>query len=392
MKPLRFSSPLAFALLLTLFCRTDSRAQSARSAPYEVSLPTAQPSGDPVNDRIRLTFYPAGNTSAPPGPAVVLLHLLGEVRNGTLHRFARHLAQRGIAAAVMTLPYHMRRRPAGDKPVRHFLAQDVDTVVQAFSQSASDVSTVISWLSRQPSVDPQRIGGAGISLGAIILHLVMGQDARLKAGVALLGGGNLWEMYQSSLATKLFAKRPNGAPLTAAQLERLRAVDPISYAAANRPRRVLMIQAARDLFLPPRNAIALWEALGRPPIQWLDINHLGLGLAMPSAMKTTAAYLEAVLNGRDVEAQTVPHVRVPTLKVGTLIGLDAAVTPALTWQAHSFATRRDHLSLLHADVGWSGRGPFIGLAATLNAFADIGVGRRLSGRAIRPYASLHVVF
>ena len=50
------------------------------------------------------------------------------------------------------------------------------------------------------------------------------------------------------------------------------------------------------------------------------------------------------------------------------------------------------MALLHADLGWSSRGPFVGLAATLNAFVDVGVGHRLGGKAIKPYVSLHVVF
>jgi hypothetical protein len=50
------------------------------------------------------------------------------------------------------------------------------------------------------------------------------------------------------------------------------------------------------------------------------------------------------------------------------------------------------MSLLHAEVGWSGRGAFLGLAATLNAFVDIGVGRRWREGSVRPYVALHIVF
>jgi hypothetical protein len=50
------------------------------------------------------------------------------------------------------------------------------------------------------------------------------------------------------------------------------------------------------------------------------------------------------------------------------------------------------MSLLHADLGWSGRGPFIGLAATLTTFIDLGLGHRFTGGSVRPYLSVHVVF
>ena len=81
-----------------------------------------------------------------------------------------------------------------------------------------------------------------------------------------------------------------------------------------------------------------------------------------------------------------------TLKLGILTGLGTHLAPALQWQAYSFITRANHMSLLHLDLGWSGRGPFAGLAATLNGFVDLGLGHRLNGRGVQPYLSLHVVF
>ncbi len=50
------------------------------------------------------------------------------------------------------------------------------------------------------------------------------------------------------------------------------------------------------------------------------------------------------------------------------------------------------MSLLHADIGLSGRGPFVGLAVTLTSFLDLGLAHRLNGRTLRPYLSLHLVF
>jgi hypothetical protein len=75
-----------------------------------------------------------------------------------------------------------------------------------------------------------------------------------------------------------------------------------------------------------------------------------------------------------------------------LFGLDSIATPEIQWQAYTFLRRRDQMSLLHGDLGWSGRGPFIGLAATLNAYLDAGVGHRFGGSVERPYASVHIVF
>jgi hypothetical protein len=289
----------------------------------------------------------------------------------------------------MELPYHMKRRPPGEKPQRRYTGPDVQQGVQALGQAAADTSVVVDWLREQPGVDPNRIGAVGASLGAVVSHLAMGKDERLSAGVALLGGGDLPYLRHRSI---LFNFPRRAGHLNAEERVLVKEVDPLTYADRNRPRHVLMVQAARDLVVPPRCGRELWKALGRPPIRWLDTGHSGPLLAQGSAMRATATYLHSVWGEESGQAAQAPKVYAPTIKAGTIFGLDSIVTPALTWQAYSLRQRRDQMSLVHADLGWSGRGPFLGLAATLNAYLDLGVGHRLRGAPIRPYASVHVAF
>ena len=282
----------------------------------------------------------------------------------------------------------MERRPPGQPNGGAFVDKDLEVVAQAFEQSASDVRSVTDWLSARNGVDETRIGIAGISLGAIITHLAMGQDARLTAGVAILGGGNLPDIYTSTLTDRILNRRQFIAP---AAIEALRAVDPLTYANSNRPRQVLMIQAARDLVIPPRDAQQLWEALGRPPIQWVDTNHPGLFLARGATMRTVSNYFQGVWSGQSFDARDLKQIYVPTVKAGFVFNLDSLVTPAVQLQFASIGTRH-HRSVLNANVGLSGRGLFGSVAATANSFVDVGVARRLGGRKTRPYASVHLAF
>ncbi len=380
-----------------------ANAVSSTVTSQEFSLPSQSPSGDAVDDRIWFTWYEPADVQANGQsriPAVILLHYLGTTNNREMEKFGRYLAGRGIAAAVMTLPFHMKRLPPGDSAARHYFASSPDVGVQAFRQASSDVSTVITWMLCHPEIDPQRVGIAGISLGAIVTHLAMGQDERLSAGVAMLGAGDLPEIYRHSVVGRLFF-HTNPKLLNAAAIAKVREIDPLTYANRNRPRHVLMIEAARDSFIPRRAAENTWNALGRPPIQWIDTNHPALSLVPSQAMRTTTAYLESVWNGSANDSngasstrndlQNVPKLRVPTITTGVIFGLDSVVTPAVQWQAFSLGTR-NHIALLHADLGLSGRGPFVGLAATVNEYADIGLGRRFAGHDIKPYVSLHIAF
>ena len=172
----------------------------------------------------------------------------------------------------------------------------------------------------------------------------------------------------------------------------MRAVDPLAEAGNNRPRRVLMIEAARDLLMPPRDALELWHALGEPPIQWIDTDHFALLLTPTPAFRATAAYLWGVWDGLPDAMIAVPRVSAPTIKVGLLDESGLGVMPALQWQFLTLLSRPDHLSLLHLDAGLTPRGLFAGLGLTLTPFVDIGLSPRLDGRAPRPYLSFHVVY
>jgi len=387
-KPWAMVFAVMFAAWLNVgaVCRADGLPD-----PRAVSLPSAAPSGFPAVDRVTVVYFSAATTRKPTPAVVVLPPSGGSAHDPILRRLAQHLVRQGIACAVMDLPYHGFRRRPGVAPAAPYLEGSVASSVQALGQAASDVRTVTSWLATQPDVDPDRLGVVGISLGAIVAHLAMGEDARLTAGVAVLGGGDLPDLSRTSALVRLL-RRLYSRPLDLTTLSGLSVVDPLTYAGRNRPRRVLMIEAARDLLVPPRDSTELWEALGQPPIQWLDVNHFALGLTPDPAFRAASAYLWSVWNGQPITSgNALPQAAAPTLKVGLLAQWGRPLTPSLQWQFHTFAWRRDHLSLLHADLGLTGRGLFLGLGATVTPFVDVGVSPRFDGRGVRPYLAFHVV-
>lgn len=385
---------IGWVWLLLCLSGTVAPAANAQGVPVvlsrEIVLPSSMPSGIPVTDQIHLTYYWPSQARNGLIPGVVILHPLGadSVTMRLMRNMAKYLGENGIVSAVVVLPYHLMRCPPGDRPIAHFLSDNVDVATQAYRQSAADASAVATWMIGQPGVDPHRIGVFGVSLGALVAHLVMGLDSRFTAGVAVLGGGNFNDVYRTSALYRLF--HPHVPHLSPAEQAELRTVDPITYADRNRPRHVLMIDAARDLIIPPQDATQLWKALGRPPIQWINSDHFGTLFGAGTIMTTALEYFDAVWNGGDV--RTISHAYAPTFKAGFLIGLDAPLTLAVQWQALTLGTRPDHMSLFHVDLGWSGRGPFAGVAVTVNPFIDVGVAHRFFGKTLTPYASIHLVF
>jgi len=378
-------APWGAAALLSLACPSGAQAPAVPD-PVRLVLPTGLPTGQAANDRIPVTWRQAAGSGGSRLPAVVLLHPLGEQRNRIMERFGGYLAARGISAAVMILPWHMERRPPGVKPLGAYLSLDPEIAVRSLEQALADVRVVVDWLEANPAVDSRRLGVVGVSLGAVLAHTAMGRDERLSAGVAILGGASLEDIARRSLLYRLVHPRPRS--LTDQQLQRLWSVDPLAYAGRNRPRRVLMIQAARDDILPTRGARKLWEALDRPPLEWLDTNHFAPAAGADTIMARSLAHLEAAWGIRPHRRP--PPVAAPTLKAGMLVGLDAPLALGLAWQAIPLAERSDHMALAHLSLGASTQGLFAAVGITLSRHVDIGVARRADGRTARPCLSIHL--
>jgi dienelactone hydrolase len=304
-------------------------------------------------------------------------------------RIGRYLAAHGISAAVMMLPYHLLRCPLGDFPARHYLSADSRTVQQTFAQARSDVSTVVTWLISQPETDSTRIGIFGISLGAIVTHLAMGTDSRINAGVAALGGGDMPYLARSSILFRM--NHPGHAPgLLPGDINRLDSVDPLTSAAANQPRHVLMIQAARDSIIPPRSATELWEALGKPPITWVDTGHFMAQADQDGLMRTALDYFATTWSLPNAPKQMRTSLNPPTVTVGLAFGPATGVTPEISWLAIPIGRKADHTTLLHLDLGLGFCGPFADLAITLHPLIDLGYAHNLISGTEGLYVSLHV--
>jgi dienelactone hydrolase len=248
---------------------------------------------DPENNTVHAEYFrPAG---AGRRPAVVVLHILGA--DFALSRYlAARLADRGVAALFVKLPYYGERRPAGGP--QRFLSADVERSINSMRQAVCDVRRAASWLSGRPEVDPDRLGVAGISLGGIVASLAAEADPTLNRAALLLAGGDLatilWNMPEPQ--AKRYRALWVESGRTLADLKALTApFDPLSYADRLVGKRLLMIAGTVDEVIPPASARALWEAAGRPPIRWYDCGHYSVAGFLLPAFRETVEFFAADL-------------------------------------------------------------------------------------------------
>ncbi|HOL22185.1 MAG TPA: hypothetical protein PLQ41_04955 [bacterium] len=288
-----------------------------------ITFPSPFTSGYSYNDTVYVDFFePSERDTWTP---IILVHSWMERKNSATEWFARYLARDGFGAYLIHLPYHMSRSREPHKSGSLFITADVERSVNAYRQSIIDIMALCDYLEEKAETTGKKIGMTGISLGAIILNTVMGIDNRIKAGVSILGGGNIHYIFIRGLATLpivvyeilkglrirdyremtkdyiefLKRARETKTPEEIEKLVSLREwflIDPLTYAHLNHPRNVLMINGRFDLIIPFRATLQLWDALGRPEILWLPSTHLTAGFFFNTILRHATRYLKSHLS------------------------------------------------------------------------------------------------
>jgi poly(3-hydroxybutyrate) depolymerase len=270
---------------------------------YTVSrlrFPSPIASPDPENNVVHAEFFdPVGLKGRK--PAVVVLHILGS--DFPLSRYmAARLADRGIAALFLKLPYYGERRPTGRPgPVpRRFLSADIERTMTSMRQGVCDVRRGICWLASRSDVDPTRLGVAGISLGGIVSSIVVAVDPAVRDGVFLLAGGDVSRILWRMPETVKFRESWQASGRTIEDLKVLtQPFDPLTYAHLLAGKRLLMIAGKVDEVVPPASTKALWVAAGRPPIHWYDCGHYSaIGYLLPGIRETVNFFAEPKISSR----------------------------------------------------------------------------------------------
>jgi dienelactone hydrolase len=227
-----------------------------------------------------------------PRPTVILL----PITQGDYYtkQMARFLLKEGIT--VLRFQSHGHLLTAKNS---HDALTEFESLLK---EDVMDVLEGIHWLSAQPAVDHERIGIVGISMGALIGSVAAGVDSRIRAGVFILGGGDLAGILFSSREPTIVSIRKRieeEEDLTREELiaetgRRLRNVDPLTYANRLDPNRILMINAYFDHVIKRRFGTALWEAAGEPLMVMLPTGHYSAGLFFDYAQRRMLAHFQKV--------------------------------------------------------------------------------------------------
>jgi dienelactone hydrolase len=250
--------------------------ESERIRVSHVTFPSPVQTPHENNNTVHCEYFrPAADPKPDQGyPGVIVLHILGG--DFPLSRlFCTALAQHGVAAMFVKMPYYGPRRQP-DVAAR-MISKNPRETVQGMTQAILDIRRAAAWLASQPEVDDRQLGVFGISLGGITAALAAAAEPRFIKLCPMLAGGDIAQITWDS---------PELADIRAAWIaqggtreslyELVQSIDPITYAATLRERKVdvLMLNARHDEIIPTRCTESLWQALGSPPIVWYDSGHV----------------------------------------------------------------------------------------------------------------------
>jgi hypothetical protein len=198
------------------------------------------------NNRVSAQFFPARRDL---GRAVVVLPQWNADETGHAS-LCRLLNRFGITALRMSMAYHGRRLPAGERRADFHVSSNVGRTLHACRQSVVDARCCLDWLEARGY---GRLGILGTSLGSCVAFIAAAHDERVRAGVynhvSTYFGDVVWE----GLATRCVRQGLDGR-ITQDQLRDCwRAISPATYAGRMRGRRTasLLVWARYDTTFPP---------------------------------------------------------------------------------------------------------------------------------------------
>lgn len=261
---------------------------------WALRFPSPLPGPVPANNVVHAEYFLPHGPSVKNGkyPAAIVLHILGA--DFPLSRFmAARLADNGVAALFIQLPYYGKRKPP-ESPGVKFLSGDLNRSYQAMRQGVMDVRRGFAWLASRPEVDITKLYATGVSLGGIMSALAVAIEPMAAGGVFTLAGGGLadilWNMPEKEAKTYREAWEKSGRSFQ--DLKNLvDSLDPLTYANRLKTKKVLMIAGKVDEVVPPQAARSLWRAAGEPGIIWYDAGHYSAVAFLLPALRETITFL-----------------------------------------------------------------------------------------------------
>jgi hypothetical protein len=341
--------------------------QTEDSTEYLTEFPSPIISPYPVNNVVQLrVFMPANPGKAV--PVVLILHYWGATDLKNERAMAQELNRANIAAAVMTLPYHLTRTPPGKHSGEMAIEPDPRRMVLTMSQAVLDVRRSIDFLESRAEFDHSRLGLAGTSLGALVAELAYGVDNRVTHVAFILGGANLAHIvWTSSLLVRQRDVLVRRGYTEEKLRESIQPIEPLRFLPNRSPSPSFVIGGQYDTVINKQATEQLIASLTNPKVLWLDTGHYGGIFVQRRLMREVAVFFSQEFSG--VPFIVPKRVYAPTIRLGLKVDTGNGFDLGVGLDLLKFDERGDTFASLFVTP----RGPQLFLGRTISQGFSLGV-------------------
>jgi dienelactone hydrolase len=220
--------------------------------------------------------YPNGSTKC---PLVFIFPILGG-KTFLENHLERQLVKRGYA--VMIVDFYPRVSLV--EATRDLRIHD-----KVLQRSILGMNALIHEVKKYPTIDHQKLGLLGMSLGGIFTTLNIILNENFKAAVIVASGGNnplILMKSKNPFLTFLRKKRKDRYSIRSDQeyLKMMRRKfnwDPLMMKRPKIKHKILMIISQNDTHIPTTVQVKTWKFLGKPKAIFTKLSHYQLILSIP---------------------------------------------------------------------------------------------------------------
>lgn len=221
---------------------------------------------------------------------LVLLHGWGQATLGTIGRFGRYAAARGVATACLELPEHLSRRLPGRRAGEGFVTLDARRMLPALYYAVFETEWVRRGMAEALGL-PVGVLGASIGGWLACLHVLLFEPAF----VCLVSpAANPPYIF---MHTDLFdgLRRPLSEPQLDVLAAILGALDPVEREPLLPGRLISILTGRHDLITPYESVSAFAGNAGARPLKVVPHGHFSILFFYPELFQTVFAELESLL-------------------------------------------------------------------------------------------------
>jgi len=234
-----------------------------------------QANGDGAAKPDRILFEHWMHDADPPRGTVVAVHgyRMGRPRIDAMQLMVRQWFRRGLDVALVTLPHHGARTPAGARfSGEAFAVPHVARLAEAVRQAIYELRVLALWL-RGRGTGP--VGFLGQSLGGYLVALLAGLYHDLDFAIPMVPPACMGDLAWRFLRRSRYYRNGAAPGITRQELRAaFRVHSPLAHPLRMPRERVLLVAGLGDRIVPPEHPGALWRHWGEPAIHWFHGGHL----------------------------------------------------------------------------------------------------------------------